>query len=88
MSVTIGKLIEMLKIYPESMEVTDEQNQNFIHIVNRQGNKLTLSTKNPIGYCSKSGDYVYPEEMLDYTEVCPTCDENMYDIEIIPLDKE
>tara|TARA_R110000796_G_scaffold249652_1_gene377676 strand:- start:1061 stop:1618 length:558 start_codon:yes stop_codon:yes gene_type:complete len=85
MADTIKTLIELLKKYPETMEVTNEQNLPFIHMVNRQGDILTLSTRQPIGNCRKCGDYAYKEVLLDYTGVCTTCDENLYAFEIEPL---
>ena len=85
---SVSKLIELLNNYPKDMRITNEQNEDFIHICNRQGNEITLSTKQPIGHCSNCGDYVYKEESLDYMGVCPTCDENKYDFEIEPLSKD
>jgi len=82
---TVKTLIELLQNYPSTMEVTNEQNLSFIHIVNRQGNNVTLSTKQPIGHCHSCSDYVYKEDVLDYVGVCPTCDENLYSFEITPL---
>jgi hypothetical protein len=82
---TVKEMIELLKVYPETMEVTNEQNLPFIHVVNRQGESVTLSTKQPIGHCCKCGDYAYKEDVLDYTGVCPSCDENLYDFEITSL---
>jgi len=82
---TVGKLIELLSAYPNTMLITNEQNLPFIHMVNRQEDVITLSTKQPIGHCRKCGDYAYEEDVLDYTGVCPTCDENLYDFEIEPL---
>jgi len=81
----VKKMIELLQAYPDTMEVTDEQNLPFIHIVNRQGDSVTLSTKKPMGHCCKCGDYAYEERVLDYTGVCPSCDENLYDFEITSL---
>jgi len=81
----VKKMIELLQVYPMDMEVTNEQNLPFIHIVNRQGDSVTLSTKKPIGHCCKCGDYAYEEPVLDYTGVCPSCDENLYDFEITEL---
>lgn len=81
---TIKELKEKLSIYNENMIITDQHNQNFIHIVNRQGNTITLSTEYPQGYCGKCGDYVYKEthKDIDYPYICPTCDENMFEFEI------
>lgn len=83
---SVGELISLLKEYPKDMIITDEENRNFIHIVNRQGNCITLSTQKPIGHCPHCGDYVYKTIVEDYTGVCPTCDENMYGFEITELD--
>lgn len=82
---TVEKLIELLSKYPKDFIITDEQNQPFIHIVNRQDDVITLSTKKPIGNCNKCGDYAYKEDVLDYFGVCPSCDENLYDFEISEL---
>jgi len=83
---SVEELIELLKVYPKNMIVTNEENQSFIHIVNRQHNCVTLATTKPIGYCNKCGDYAYQTTVSDYTGVCPTCDENLYQFEITKLD--
>jgi predicted Zn-ribbon and HTH transcriptional regulator len=85
---TVGKLIKLLSEYPKDMIITNQANQPFIHIINRQGEALTLSTEKPIGYCRKCGDYAYEElnRELDYPGQCPTCDENLYNFEINSLE--
>ena len=79
---SVGELISLLQKYPKDMIVTDEENRNFIHIVNRNDDYLTLSVKHPIGNCKRCGNYVYEAEDKDYPSVCPNCDENMYLFEI------
>lgn len=83
---TVERIIEILSQYPKDMKVTNEQNLPFIYIVNRQGEQITLSTKQPIGFCNTCGDYVYKEDVIKkYKGICTTCDENKFNFEIIPL---
>lgn len=85
---TVEKMIELLSYYPKNMEVTNECNLPFIHICSRQGDKVTLSTVQPIGYCNKCGDNVYPSDLKTYTGICTTCDENLYTFEITSKNKK
>lgn len=81
---TVEKLIELLGTYPKDMVVANEQNQDFIHLTN-VGNTLILSTQKPIGYCNRSGEYVYPSVVDGYTAFSPTLDEDLYNSEWTPL---
>jgi uncharacterized OB-fold protein len=84
----VGKMIELIGHYPKDFEVVNEQNEPFIHLVNIDEKRVILSTKQPIGECKKCGQYVYPEEVLDYPAVCPGCDENKYSFEFVKLNKK
>lgn len=77
---TVGKLIELLSIYPKDMVITNEQNEDFVHIVNGADNVI-LSTRKPIGYCNRSGAYVYDSNVDGYSAYCPELDEDLYDFE-------
>lgn len=81
---TVSQLIEMLKKYPEGMSITNEQNESFIHIVNIK-DRLIISTNPPIGYCARSGEYVYPSKIGGYTAFSPEFDEDLYSFEWEPL---
>lgn len=82
---TVGKLIALLSIYPETMEVVDEQNNPFIHVMNTSNNTVRLSTTQPIGICNRSGGYVYPSKVNNYDGYSPDIDEDLYDFEYKPL---
>jgi hypothetical protein len=84
---TVGKLIELLSAYPKDMVITDEQNQPFIHIVNSH-DSVILSTAKPIGYCNRSGEYVYPSVVDGYSAFSPALDEDLFDVEWTPLESE
>jgi len=84
---TVGKLIELLSAYPKDMVITNEQNQPFIHMVNGSEESVILSTTKPIGYCNRSGEYVYPSVVEGYSAYSPELDEDLYDIEWTPLEK-
>lgn len=88
MSTTVGKLIELLSKYPKDMPITNEQNQDFIHIVNTSDNSVILSTTKPIGYCNRTGSYVYPSVVKGYSGYCPELDEDLYKNEWTPLPKK
>lgn len=87
MTTTVGKLIELLSTYPKDFIITDEQNQPFIHMVNG-GDNVVLSTKKPIAYCSRTGGYVYPSLVDGYYGYSIELDEDVYEIETQPLDKD
>ena len=87
MATTIGQLIELLSKYPKDMPITNEQNQEFIHIVNTKDDNVILSTYKPIGYCNRTGEYVYPSQVEGYSAFSPALDEDLYDLEWTPLDK-
>jgi len=85
---TIGKLIELLSIYPKDAIITNELNEDFIHINNTEDGSVILSTTQPIGYCSRTGTYVYPTTTKGYDGYCPELDEDLYKFEITPFTKE
>jgi hypothetical protein len=87
MAKTIGKLIELLSKYPSDFEVTNEQNQNFIHIVNTK-DSVILSTTKPIGICKRSGGYVYPSVVDGYDGYSPELDEDLYGIEFKKINND
>lgn len=84
---TIGQLIELLSKYPKDMPITNEQNQDFIHIVNTIDDSVILSTNKPIGYCNRTGEYVYPSMVDGYSAFSPTLDEDLYGIEWTKFDE-
>ena len=81
---TTGQLIELLNAYPKDFVITNEQNQPFIHMTNGRDNVI-LSTTKPIGYCNRSGEYVYPSVVEGYSAYSPELDEDLYDMEWTPL---
>ena len=83
---TVGKLIELLSTYPKDMPITNEQNQEFIHIVNTKDDSVILSTYKPIGYCNRTGEYVYPSQVEGYSAFSPSLDEDLYDFEWTKFD--
>lgn len=87
MTTTVGKLIELLSVYPKDMPITDEQNQSFVHIVNTNDDTVILSTEKPIGICNRSGSYVYPSKVDGYSGYCPELDEDLYMFEYSPINK-
>jgi len=81
---TIKKLIELLSKYPKHFKVVDEQNRDFIHIINdsiQDSEYLRLSTTKPIGLCNRVGSYVYPSIVSGYIGFCPELDEDLYEFE-------
>jgi hypothetical protein len=81
---TIEKLIELLSKYPKNFKVIDEQNRDFIHMINdgdKDNEYLRLSPTKPIGLCNRTGGYVYPSIVPGYIAFCPELDEDLYEIE-------
>jgi hypothetical protein len=70
------------------MPITNEQNQDFIHIINTKHGEVILSTTKPIGYCNRTDSYVYPSVVEGYTAYCPELDEDLYDGEWTPLEEK
>jgi hypothetical protein len=56
-------------------------------MVNGSEESVILSTTKPIGYCNRSGEYVYPSVVEGYSAYSPELDEDLYDIEWTPLEK-
>jgi len=83
---TKEKLIELLSIYPDTMEITDEQNRPFIHIVNTT-DKIIISTQKPIGICNRSGGNVYPSLVDGYEGFSPELDEDLYYYEFTKIEE-
>lgn len=78
----VRELIEMLKMYNQEQEITDVQNQPFVHIRSTQdGDTILLSTTNPIGVCNRTGMKVYPSVVDGYSAYCPELDEDLFGIE-------
>jgi len=85
MSLTVKQLKEYLKSAPDDGIVTNEYNQDFIHIISN-GN-LVLSTQKPIAICNRSGGYIYPSDVTEYFGYSIDLDENVYLHETTPLNK-
>jgi hypothetical protein len=77
---TIKQLVELLRMYPQEFEITDEQNSPFIHIINTD-NSIIFSTKAPIGICNRTNGYVYPSVVKGYKGFCPELDEDLFEFE-------
>ena len=80
---TIIKLIELLQIYKDAV-ITNEQNEDFIHIINQRDGSVILSTVKPIGTCNRTNSYVYPSKIKGYSAFCPELDEDLYNMEWTP----
>jgi hypothetical protein len=85
---TVGKLIELLSMYPKDMEISNQNNENFIHIVNTESDNVILSTEKPIAFCNRTGSYVYPTQSEGYFGYVPELDEDVYKFETTPLKKK
>jgi len=82
---SVGELINMLENYPLEMGITDEQNREFVHIVN-DDSRVILSTNKPIGICNRTGTYVYPTVVEGYSAFCPELDEDLCNLEWTEFD--
>jgi hypothetical protein len=87
MVTTVGKLRELLKDYPRDMVIKSEQLCDFVHIVNIE-DVVILSTKKPIGWCNRTGDYVYPSMVRGYSAYSPALDEDLISVEWTPILKD
>lgn len=80
--ITVKQLKEMLSMYPDDMEITNEQRLGIIHVCNTS-DTLTLSPYKPIGICNRTGGNVYPSVVEGYDGYCPELDEDLYSHEFL-----
>jgi hypothetical protein len=85
---TVKVLIEQLKSFNQDMPITNELNEPFVHIVSRSDGSTILSTQKPIAVCNRTGGYIYPTTTPDYFGYSPDVDEDVYEIETSPIEKE
>jgi len=83
MSLTVGELKKLINNMNDDTIIRDEQNSDFIHII--ASNELRLSTRKPIGYCNRSGEYVYPSVLKGYSAFSPELEEDLYLMEWTPF---
>jgi hypothetical protein len=79
MSLTAKHLKEFLQNVSDDTIITNEQGEDFIHII--CDDTLILSTKKPIGFCHRSGGYVYPSVVGGYSGYSIELDEDLLDFE-------
>ncbi len=82
---TVKKLRKILDTMDENAIIHSEQCDDFCFIEAKES--LLLSTTKPIGHCNRSGEYVYPSVVRDYTAFSPALDEDLYDIEWTKLEE-
>lgn len=84
---TIGKLKQIIEEsgLSDAHVITNEQNQQFIHVLS--SDMIILSTVKPIGTCNRTGKKVYPSIVEGYTAFCPELDEDLYSFEWTPIDE-
>lgn len=81
----VRELIEMLSVYNQDEEITNEQNQPFVHIRSTSDGCTILSTTRPIGECNRTGMPVYSSVVDGYQAFSPELDEDLYKFEFTPL---
>lgn len=82
---TVKQLIELLQSYNQDSPITNEQNESFVHIASTKDGFTILSTKTPIARCARTGSYIYPTQVIGYFGYCPELDEDVFEIETVPL---
>lgn len=85
---TVKQLIDLLKTYNQDMPITNEQNEDFIHIVSTKDGSTILSTTKPIALCARTGSYIYPTNVEEYFGFCPELDEDVFEFETETLKEE
>lgn len=91
MPLTVKELKELLnkKVFNEDAIIVDMQLRDFVHIThNNKGNVIQLCVSKPIGYCNRTGEYVYPSEVKGYAAYCPELDEDLYEFEFTRIEHE
>ena len=81
MATKVKDLIEMLKQYNQEGYITNEQNQDFIHIRSTDIGDTILSVVAPIGECNRTGMKVYPSVVEGYSAFSPELDEDLFKFE-------
>ena len=76
------------KGFNEDAIVTNMQLQDFVHLTHDNDGNIMLCTSKPIGFCNRTGEYVYPSVVKGYSAYCPELDEDLYDMEWIRIDDD
>ena len=84
---TIEKLIELLSTYKKDSLLTNELNEEFVHIINKSDGSVILSTARPIAECKRGEGYVYPTTTPGYFGFSPELGEDVYKFETCKLNK-
>lgn len=87
MATKVKELIEMLKQYNQEGYITNEQNQDFIHIRSTESGDTILSVVAPIGECNRTRVKVYPSVVEGYSAFSPELDEDLYKFEFTKFRK-
>ena len=87
MATKVKDLIEMLKQYNQESYITNEQNQDFIHIRSTDMGDTILSVVAPIGECDRTGMKVYPSVVKGYSAFSPELDEDLFKFEFTKFRK-
>lgn len=87
---TVKEFIRLLEPFAKNGDaaIMNHELQEFVHISNLQNGDVVISTQKPIGYCKRSGGYVFPTEVEDYVGVSVELNENVDLGEIVLPDLE
>jgi len=85
---TVKELIDMLKIYKQDGYITNELNQDFIHIRSTDNGNTILSTVKPIAIHAETGQKVYPPSNTMYYAFSPELNGNVYAHECISEERK
>lgn len=79
MSLTVKDLKEIInrKGLKDDSIITDQYLSDFIHITHDTEGNIRLCKDRPIGRCNRTGEYVYPSDLPEYSGYCPELDENL-----------
>jgi hypothetical protein len=90
MSLTVGQLKQDLRLFKDDAVITNHEGGDFVHLSSTNNGGLIMSTEKPIGYCKRSGGYVFLTEVEDYLGVSTEIDENvdLGEIDLPNLDLE
>lgn len=85
MALTKKELLKFLDMFQDDDIITNQQNEDFIHMVNTNSGNIILSTQKPIGICNRTSTYVYPSIVKGYHGFCPELGEDLYYSEFTKL---
>ena len=84
---TVKMIKELIEHANDDAHIIFQNGKEIVHI--EICDEVILSSELPIGYCHECGRNVFKEHELNgYFAICPSCSENLFEFEVIPLEED